>query len=70
MELKKIIKLLEELPDESGLEDDVCWDEDKETTEWRNDVIIALREAVDILKSKDEQVGNLSINGKSYRIIE
>ena len=67
MELEKIIKLLEELPDDAGLDDPYSWDDN---VEWCQDIVIALREAVDILKSKDEQVGNLSINGKSYRIIE
>ena len=67
MELKKIIKLLEELPEDAGLDEPHCWDND---VRWCEDIIIALREAVDILKSKDEQVGSLSINGKNYRIIE
>ena len=67
MELEKIIKLLEELPDDAGLDDPCSWDDN---VEWCKDIVIALKEAVKILKSKDEQVGNLSINGKNYRIIE
>ena len=67
MELQKIIALLEELPDDAGLDEPHSWDDN---VEWCQDIVTALKEAVEILKEKENHVGNMTINGKNYRIIE
>jgi hypothetical protein len=67
MELKKVIKLLKELPEDAGLNYEENWDDSQEVQAWRRESIKALEFAVKALQ-KGETIGSLNINGKEYRI--
>jgi hypothetical protein len=67
MELKKVIKLLKELPADAGLNYEENWDDSPEVQEWRREAIQALKFAVKALQS-GEVVGTLNIEGKEYKI--
>ena len=51
---EKIIKILEEIPEEAALIYPEYWIDSEESTKWREEAIIALREAIEILKNKEE----------------
>lgn len=69
MELKRVIKLLKELPADSGLDYEENWDDSPRAKQWRLDAIEALSVAVKVLQ-EGNTVGTLNINGKEYKITE
>ena len=69
MELKKVIEVLKELPDDAGLTEEENWDESSDVQEWRLNAIEAVKQAVKLLE-EGTVVGTLEMNGKVYKVTE
>lgn len=69
MEIKKAIRLLEELSETTGLEDPANWDDTEEIRVWMRESQEAIELAVKALK-EGKIVGIITMNGKTYKIVE
>lgn len=69
MDVKKAIKLLKELPETTGLKYPENWDDDPDVHVWIKESQEALRMAVKAL-SESNIVGTITINGKTYNLVD
>lgn len=69
MELNKVIKLLEELEEGTGLCEEENWDNTIEVQKWRVESIEAIDTAIKLLK-EGSVVGTLVIDGRTYKVTE
>ncbi len=69
MDIKKVIELLKQLEEGTGLCESEHWDGTHETETWRLESIKAINTAVKFLESSDI-VGSLEINGIQYKVVK
>lgn len=69
MDINKAIKLLEELPETTGLNYPDNWDDTADVHVWMAESQEALQLAVQALK-EGKVVGTITMNGRTYKVVE